>query len=238
MLHLATFGGLSLYLNETPITGVVTQRRQLAMLALLAVAGRAGVSRDKLVALLWPAKDADAGRHLLNQLLYTQRRFAGDAGLFVGKKTLRLNAELIQTDVAAFESAIAAQEREKIPTIYRGPFLDGFFLTEAAEFEAWVTTQRSRYARECADALETLAVAAAKSGNGGAAIGWHQRAQEIDPLNARVALALADAFVLSGDRTSALRTLRWHTERVRKELETEPDASVLALQERLARGGP
>jgi DNA-binding SARP family transcriptional activator len=57
MLQLRTFGGLTLQQDGENITGVATHRRQLALLALLAVAGDEGMSREKLLAYLWPEKD-------------------------------------------------------------------------------------------------------------------------------------------------------------------------------------
>jgi DNA-binding SARP family transcriptional activator len=58
MLRVHTFGGLTLTVEDAPVTGVLTQRRRLALLALLAVAGERGVSRDKLVGCLWPESEA------------------------------------------------------------------------------------------------------------------------------------------------------------------------------------
>jgi hypothetical protein len=57
MLSLLTFGRLVLQLNGRVITGVATQRPQLALLALLAVAGDDGMSREKVQGYLWPAGD-------------------------------------------------------------------------------------------------------------------------------------------------------------------------------------
>ena len=74
MLRLCTFGGLTLSRGTEDLTGAITQRRRLAILAILAVAGRQGLSRDKLQAYLWPESDADRARHVLNQLIYAQRR--------------------------------------------------------------------------------------------------------------------------------------------------------------------
>ena len=76
MLELRTFGGLSLKDGGTPITGAAAQRKTLALLALLAAAGRNGLSRDKLIAYLWPETDTDHGRTLLNQACYALRRRA------------------------------------------------------------------------------------------------------------------------------------------------------------------
>ena len=77
MLRLRTFGGLTLARDGEDLSGAITQRRRLALLALLAVAGAGGMSRDKLLACLWPESDAERARHVLNQLLYAQRRQGG-----------------------------------------------------------------------------------------------------------------------------------------------------------------
>ncbi|HEY7563840.1 MAG TPA: hypothetical protein VIA81_02850, partial [Acidimicrobiia bacterium] len=106
MLQLRAFGGLTLSRGEEDLTGAATQRRRLAILVLLAVSRPAGLSRDKLVAYLWPESDAERARHVLNQLLYAQRRQFETDRLFLGRKTLRLNPELIWADVAAFEQAL------------------------------------------------------------------------------------------------------------------------------------
>lgn len=229
MLQLRTFGGLSLRLDGTPITGVVTQRRQLGLLALLAGSGDGGMSRDKLLGYLWPEKETAAARHLLNQLLYAQRQHAGEAGLFLGRKTLRLNWELIGSDVGAFDAALAAGAPALAVAEYRGPFLDGFFLPEAAMFEEWVTELRGRYARRCRIALEELARQAAGTGDAQAEVEWRFRAAELVPLDATAAVALAAALVRRGDRPGALTALGDHQDRVRKELEVDADPSVLRM---------
>ena len=187
------------------------------------------MSRDKLLAYLWPEKATDSSRHILNQLLYSQRQHAGDAGLFLGRKTLRLNPALIESDVQAFEAAFATGELERAVAQYRGPFLDGFFLADATEFESWVEQQRQRFARRCARALEDLSRTATAAGDFPATVRWLQRQQEIDPLNASAVLGLAEALVRSGDRPAALRALREHQDRVRKELAVDPDPAVSRL---------
>src|SRR2546425_9080433 len=73
MLHLKTFGGLSVAVDGSPVTGAAVQRKTLALLALLATT-KQGVSRDKLIAYLWPESDAAHGRNLLKQACYALRR--------------------------------------------------------------------------------------------------------------------------------------------------------------------
>jgi DNA-binding SARP family transcriptional activator len=229
MLRLRTFGGLTLARGSEDLTGAVTQRRRLALLALLAVAGPAGMSRDKLLAYLWPESDAERARHVLNQLLYAQRRQVGGDGesseLFLGRKTLRLNPGVIGTDVGAFEEALAADDPARAGEIYAGPFLDGFFVKEAPEFERWVEEQRGRFARRAVEAMTAAARRADAAGDAQGGVSWWRRAGGTDPYDARLALGLLQAMVRAGDRPGALREAGRYETRLRQELGVAPDAS-------------
>src|SRR5690242_3634766 len=152
MLRLRTFGGAALKDGERILDGPVTQRRRLALLAMLAVAGEAGVSRDKLIAQLWPETDTERARHSLRQWIFLLRRdLGGDEDVLVGTTDLRLNPKLITSDVGDFERAIASGDDETAAAVYEGPFLDGFHIAEAGEFERWMEVQRSRYASRFAE---------------------------------------------------------------------------------------
>lgn len=233
MLRLQTFGGLSLSRGTENLTGAVTQRRRLALLALLAVTADVGVSRDKLLAYLWPEADADRARHVLNQLLYAQRRQVGDESLFLGRKTLRLNPAGIWTDVAAFERSLDEGALEPGVALYRGPFLDGFFLKDAPEFERWCETQRTRLARRAGGALAELARRAARAGDPGAAAEWWRRGLELDPYDSQRALALVEALSAAGNRAGALLAARRHEELLQRDLGVTPDARVRDAMRRL-----
>ena len=56
MFRLQTFGGLAL--TDPAGSPLPVQRRRLAILALLAAAGEAGLRRDKLIARLWSESSA------------------------------------------------------------------------------------------------------------------------------------------------------------------------------------
>ena len=55
---LRTFGGLSME-QESSKDSATLNRRPLSLLALLAVKGRRGLSRDSIIALLWPESDLE-----------------------------------------------------------------------------------------------------------------------------------------------------------------------------------
>ena len=238
MFRLATFGGLSLIDDRTP--DIAIPRRRLAVLALLAQAGDRGLTRDKLVAYLWPDSSADAARHSLEQLLYSVRRQYG-AFVFAGTDPLRLNSAVIASDIAEFESALARGADAEAVALYSGPFLDGFYLKNADEFERWVEEERSRLGKACAGALERLAERAARCGDWPGAVSSWRALVALDRLSARNASGLIRALAAAGDRPEALRTassdgnVEYRAALVYELLQNR-DAAVTAL-EAAVRGG-
>ncbi|HUF30538.1 MAG TPA: BTAD domain-containing putative transcriptional regulator [Gemmatimonadaceae bacterium] len=235
MYHLKAFGGLSLSSDAAPLPAAATQRRRLAFLVLIAGAGERGITRDRLVFYLWPDGQPEKARHALEQLLYASRRDLGKDAFLPDNKCLRLNPDVIRSDVLEFEYAVERGDLERAASIYSGPFLDGVYLSDAPEFERWMEEERNRLEHRAAAALERLACQAVASGDRQASIEWWSRLAAADPLNARSALGLMNAFAIAGDRAGALRHAQVYETLVRQELEMEPDAEVVALAERLRR---
>src|SRR6266568_1651202 len=146
MLELKTFGGLRLEANGASCGGVAARPKMLGLLALLAP-GQTGMSRDKLIAFLWPETDSSHGRHLLKQACHDLRRELRQPDLFLGRKVLQLNTAVIASDVGRFQAALEQGDLARGVAAYAGPFLDGFYLDGGEEFEHWVETERERLAR-------------------------------------------------------------------------------------------
>jgi predicted ATPase/DNA-binding SARP family transcriptional activator len=233
MLFLRLLGGSSLCDNGSTLTGPATQRHRLALLALLAISRSRPQSRDKLVAWLWPERDVERARNLLNQGVHALRRAIGEAGIISVQDELRLDPAAVACDVVAFEDAIAAGELERAIGLYTGPFLDGFHLPGASEFEHWADGERDRLRRSYARSLESLAEAAEERREWSSAVErWRGLVSE-EPYNARVTLRLMRALDGAGDRAGALQQARLHTLLLQQEFEAGPDPDVVALADRL-----
>ena len=154
MLQLETFGGLTL--TDGSGRQVVTQRRRLALLALVASGGERGMPRDKVLACLWPERAPEPARHALEQLLYSVRRQLPPETLR-GLDRLQLDAAAIRIDLAEFSRRLAEGDYAGAVAVYRGPFLDGFFLGGVQEFDRWVESERGQLAARHAEALRALA---------------------------------------------------------------------------------
>jgi DNA-binding SARP family transcriptional activator len=225
-LYLQTFGGLAILREGAPAEGAGAQRRRLALLALLAAAGERGMPREKLLLILWPESDLERARKNLAQAVYALRRDLGAEELVQGTNDLRLNADLLSSDLAEFQRAIAEGRKEDAVALYKGPFLDGIFFDEAPEFERWAETERAHHAREYAEALESLAIQAAHRGEPRIAAGFWRRLANTDPLNAKAALGLMRGLAAAGDRAQALQHYRVYEMLLREELDLAPDAEL------------
>ena len=156
MFRLRTFGGLVLERDGAPHTGPATQRRRLALLALLA-AGKSGVSRERLMSQLWPDSDPARARHSLDDALSAIRRDLRSDTVFLGVGTLRLDPDVLACDLAEYAAALQCGDVERAVALYAGPFLDGFVVPDAADFDMWMELERARRTREHLRTLDALA---------------------------------------------------------------------------------
>lgn len=233
MYLLSLLGGVSIDGVDGPVIGRAVQRHRLALLGILAASRAPGVSREKLVTYLWPERSAPRGRHALADSIYRlNEALRGSAVLAVGDQ-LRLNGAIVRTDVGMFRDAAAAGAWEDAARLYSGPFMDGFFLHGALEFERWMELERERLGGEYGRALEALAGQCAASGDAAGAVdAWRQRAT-LDRFDSRVALRLMEALVAAGNRAAAVRHAHSHARLMEEELGTRAVPEIATFAQRL-----
>jgi TolB-like protein len=202
-------------------------------LSVLASAGDRGIPREKLFALFWPEVGAYRASHRLRQLVHHIRSGPGFGGVIAGKAELRLDPEYVACDLWEFTEARKSGHFERAVETYGGPFLDGFFLHDAIEFEHWSETRRSALAREYHETLEALAIQAELRHDSVAAAGWWGRLAEHEPLSSGVTMHLMAALAATGHRARALERARLYQEQMRSKLHVSPNPAVSALASEL-----
>jgi DNA-binding SARP family transcriptional activator len=223
-LLLRTFGALKIeaepHEGDLPSPGP----RPLALLAVIAAAGSRGISRERIVGILWAETDEEQARHTLSQTRYLLRRTTQREWIS-GSSLLRLHDD-VSCDVTDFLDAVERDEFERAASLYTGPFLDGFYLSGAPQFEVWVEETRARLHFAALKVLETLARRAVHAGDPRAAVRQWRRLTALDPYSALFATGLIQALAASNDPTAALGFALEYEARVRRELETEPDPAI------------
>jgi len=237
MIFLRVLGPVSLLNEDQPAT-TVSQRKLLALLVLVAGAASRGISRHKLIGLLWPESDESRARNALNQSLHAVRGILDNENAIIGRSELQLNASVFRVDMWEFQSALACGQLERADDLYRGPFLDGFYVAGCPEFGRWVEEQRQRIALAHACALEQLASSAVARKNQLGAVTWWRRCVATDPLSSRLARSYVEALAAAGDPEAAIRHAHTHAELVRTELNAEADPEIVRYIERFRTASP
>lgn len=232
MFSLRVLGGIALDGPSGPVSGPATQPVRLSVLVLLAVPELRPVTRDKIVALLWPEQSAQRGRRNLSDALYVLRQELGDEAIRSSGDSLRLDPQRVDTDVADFRKALEHGEPRKAIRAYGGPLLDGVHLRDSVEFERWVEARQKELARMYEEALASLARTAESTGDVEAAVRWRREIVAERPYSTSAALALMRSLERAGDPAAAVRVAHLHEERLKEELGAEPDPN---LYEELAR---
>lgn len=247
MVTLRLFGGALLEGEHGVTRGQVTQSRRLALLALLATAPNSSLSRDKLIAYLWPDCDVDKGRHRLNESLHVLRKALGTEAILSEGDALRLNLDQVSSDVAAFDHALQREDLEHAVSLHAGPFLDGFFLRHAPDFERWAETERRHRSSRYEEALEVLAARAEATGDLVEAVHRWKGLAAHDPFNSRFAVGLMRVMAAGGDPANAIRHAEEHARVLEDELGVHPPEDVQAFAQQMRqealpatapRGGP
>jgi DNA-binding SARP family transcriptional activator len=236
MLRLGLFGGVSLEGGRSALSGRAGQRHRVALLALLVVAHPRALSRDRLLGYLWPESDARHARNLLSQAVHALRRALGTDAILSTGDELRLNPDVITSDVWQFQEALAGADHEQAVALYAGPLLDGFFLGDSAEFERWIDVERDRLREMFLQALRTGVEAADIAGDPAGKVAWLRRLAAEDPYNSSVTLLLMNALQAAGDRAGAIRLAEAHAALLRQEFDAEPTPEVLELTEQIRAG--
>jgi DNA-binding SARP family transcriptional activator/TolB-like protein/lipoprotein NlpI len=217
--------------GQQDLHGLLGQTRRLALLAYLAAARPRGPHRrDRLLAMFWPELDQEHARGALRQALHVLRAGLGRGALATpGEDVVLLDRGAVWSDVAAFDEAIAARHEQDALDLYRGDFLDAFFISGAPDFEEWVESERSRLQEAAANAARTMVERLEAAGDLTAALDWARRAVRLAPLDEDLARRLMSLLDRLGDAPGALRVYDALGKRTAADLDSSPDARTRAL---------
>ena len=216
-----------------PLPPAALQKRRLGLLAILAIAGSRGGTRERIQAWLWPESSSAHSRHALDQLVYATRQALRANPFLSSGGNLRLDPDVITSDVAGFDDAMARGAWADAVALYGGPLLDGVHFADAGDLDEWIERERMRHQLDYQRALESLAHSAAAE-SPSSAVAWWRTLAASDPLSARVAIETIRALASAGEPAAAIQHGHRYQRLVRAELGVEPDHAVEQLITSLA----
>jgi DNA-binding SARP family transcriptional activator/tetratricopeptide (TPR) repeat protein/TolB-like protein len=244
--RLVTLGRLTLLRPDgTEETSLVTRRRKLALLTLLALSPRP-LTRDRLTATFWGDQDDDRARHSLADTLSHLRRILGKDAVTLRQEEVSLAPDLpLVIDALEFRSAIAAKDPVRACAQYAGAFLDGVHISGAADFDDWASRERERLASTFAEAARAATAIHAAAHDHNARAETAARWLGAEPLSDDAAVQLLEGRAGPGTPAALARAVAEFDRlalRLKRDFELGPGpracALVAKLREQLARVAP
>ncbi|GAA5137153.1 ATP-binding protein [Pseudonocardia adelaidensis] len=209
------------------LTGARVQR----LLARVALAGIAGVPRDRLADELWPDSGAGQARTNLRKLLHDLRRALPCDAVDTGGRTVRwIGEESVWLDALAFADAAGRGDPETAARCYGGDLLP------ACE-DDWTVAVRERLRRLAVEVLAGLAARADAERRDPAVLQHARRLLGIDALHEPACRMLMGALARRGERSEALRVYDRLAAGLARDLGVAPEPATTAIAERLRGSG-
>jgi DNA-binding SARP family transcriptional activator/Tfp pilus assembly protein PilF len=252
VLEISLLGGLQIYLDGEPLTGLASRKAE-ALLAYLVCEPRPH-AREVLATLLWDDRSQKQALGNLRVLLSSLRKHLA-AYIQTTRGTVAFNTRRpYRLDVADLEGQISsildktnpgawlppttADQLERALDLYQGAFLEGFYLRDGRGFEEWASLKRERLARLVSEAMRSLVVCHLRRRKYATGIDLATRLVEIDPLREDGHRYLMLLLTRSGGRNAALAQYQTCCQILDRELGIEPTAETTALYERIRRSRP
>jgi DNA-binding SARP family transcriptional activator len=245
MLRVLALGPLQVSVNGTPVESIAwgsARPRELLVYLLMHPEGR---TKEQVGLVFWPDASAAQLRNSFHVTLHRLRKALGSADFVtLSHDRYRVDPAVVEEfDVAEFEREVAAARKalkrqedgasaklEQALSRFRGDFLDGEPVGD------WHLEHRDRLQRTYVDALMELGARLVKEERFAKAAEAYRRVLARDELHEEALLALMKCHAGVGERSQALRVYRRFAERMKEELDAEPDDETTAFFEGLQRG--
>jgi DNA-binding SARP family transcriptional activator/Leucine-rich repeat (LRR) protein len=262
-LKISLLGPLQVMLDEEPVTAFESDKVR-ALLAYLAVEADHPHRRETLAGLFWPERPERSARHNLSQALSNLRKAIGDSDVaytergpspffLVTHQAIQFNRNsnhsLDATVFAALLSACEGHGHSRLETcqpcicrlreavaLYRGPFLEQFYLGDSPAFEEWVLVKREGLQRQVVKIFPHLVAYHEQRGEYQDARGFARRQVELEPWDEAAQRQLIRTLALSGQRSAALKQYQVCRHMLTDELGVEPAQKTTELFEQIRDG--
>jgi predicted ATPase/DNA-binding SARP family transcriptional activator len=233
-LDITTFGGLRVAIDHEPL-GSLRSRSAEALLVYLVCQGRP-LPREWLAEFFWPERPSEVSQGNLRVALHRlQKRLA--PYLTVTRQTVGLREEnLPYLDSADFERLLAGKQLAEALNLYRGDFLEGFYLENSPAFETWVASERERLRDMAVAAYQEFISKHVARGQGDTAIRLARRLLQLEPFHEPTQRVLLRLLAQMGRRQAALEHFESYRKLLGDELGLEPESATLALLEEIRSG--
>lgn len=235
-LELRLFGPPQVSRNGVPAPKLTLTKAQ-ALLYYLAMTGQMQL-RSTLANLLWGEHGEAEARGNLRKAIQQLREGFQDYLILDGELLGFSSTKVYWVDAVAFSTSLSALRTadktllESAFALYRGDFLEGFYVRDAPEFEVWMLSERVRLRELMLQGLETLAMRYAGQDDLPQAIATMRQLLQFEPWREESHRQLMEWLMQNGQRSTALAQYDLCRRALAAELDVEPSTATQELYER------
>jgi tetratricopeptide (TPR) repeat protein len=153
----------------------------------------------------------------------------GDRAIIASSESLQLSPALVWCDVVEFHRALAEEQWSDALALYRGDFLDGFFVRNASDFDQWALAERARLRTLATRGAAALTVALHRADRVPEAVSAAERALELAPYDEGLFRALVRLLIVAENPARAEAVAQGFIERLAIDLAISPSGETMQL---------
>ncbi len=256
-LSIGLLGSLTVEVDGRPISNFEYNKVK-GLLAYLVVETESPHRREALAGFLWPDQSQKAALDSLRNALSRLRQAIGDhqanpPNLLITKDSIQFNQasdhwldkahflHLLEATTAhhhrRIECCVSCAERlEQAAALYRGEFLEGFYLTDSDLFNDWVLRKRVKLSQVASDALSQLVSIYERQGKYTHALDYAHKLLDIDSCNEEAHTQVMRLLASIGKRSEACAQYEKCCTLLKKELGVELIEDSTHLYEQIKYG--
>jgi WD40 repeat protein/DNA-binding SARP family transcriptional activator len=248
-LEIHTLGNLSIHHNRGFVKGL-TSRKAKALLVYLAAYPRPH-PREILAEMLWDERSQSRTMANLRVVIASLNKHLGDY-VDIDRDHVRINphaqvwldtTELVRKLEESKQAggALTPEGRDSLEqalSLYRGEFLEGFYLRDAPGFEAWQRSEQEHLHNLLVQGLRDRVQECLQSDNYPLGLSLARRLLELEPLMEAAHHQTIRLLAYSQQREAALEQYNLYAELLQSELGVEPTQEMQALYRQLLKGEP
>jgi len=208
----------------------------MALLAYLAV-HNSFCSRDELSEMLYPQLDRKRAKADFRQILSELRKVIGDDNIISNRFSVSLNLSGdISVDIQRFRESISQKSDadnlyylKEAVSLYRGPFLSGFYLDANYSFEQWQLSMEDQILWEYTSTLELLIDRLKEKEDYSDAISYCRILNNLDPLDERIHRKMMELYSLNSQNLKIAEQYEKCRRVIFEEIGEEPEEETCTL---------
>jgi DNA-binding SARP family transcriptional activator len=229
MIEMKILGDIKVYAKNNDITSKLS-KKGLGLLAYMLISNKDTFYREKLAAMLWNSHTKESAYGNLRYTVWKIRRVLNEYLSYNvlrgnGRNKLTLEKEYFNIDAMEFNYLSSECNKEnliKVASLYRGNFMENFYIYGATYFNDWIFNERENFQRKYFDIEIKLASIYAGDNELKKATNELNKLIKIDPLNEKVYFTLMKYQKQIGNRVAAVNTYKKIKQVLRDELNISP----------------